>query len=104
MRPVKNTNSGEIQKMFTMTIHGDPKKIAKDGRYTINEYNALIRQICTETRFQEKSFGEYYLDEQEDELGRMIVLATKIDKLNIEGLLKIWTTRSDYEGKINQLK
>ena len=90
--------------MFTMTIYGDPKKIVKDGRYTIDEFNVLLRRICTETHFKEKSSGEYYLDEQEDELGRMIVLATKIDKLNIEGLLKKWTTCSDYEGRVDQLK
>ena len=90
--------------MFTMTLLCDPKKVLKDGRYSVEEFNTLLREICLETRFKEKAPGNYYLEETEDELGRMIVLATKIDKIKGEMLLKKWVTHSDYEGRVNQLK
>ena len=89
--------------MFTMKLESDPKRIMADGRYTVEEFDAMLRQICLETRFKEKAPGEYYLDDEEDELGRMIVLTARFDIKHIEPFLKKWLTHSDYEGRVNQL-
>ena len=88
--------------MFTMK--GDPEKVLKDGRYTVEEFDALLRRICLETRFKEKFPGEYYLEDSEDEIGRMMVLFTKIDKYDtIVPLLSKWMSHSDDDGNENLL-
>ncbi len=90
--------------MFCMIIESDHDKILRDGRFTISEFDSLLRGICLDTKFQEYSPGHYFLDDSLDELGRMLVLEVKFEKLGyIIPNLKKWTTYSEEEGEVNQL-
>lgn len=71
--------------------------------YSSQDNIELIRQICLETNFKESSPCHYYLDNQYDELGRMIVLEAKFQKHNIIPILNEWKTFSDEEGEVNEL-
>ena len=91
--------------MFTMTLKSDPAKIEKDGRFTAEELNALLRRLCLETGFKESAPGKYYLDDCEDELGRMVVLFARMDKNKyVVPLLSEWISCSDDEGSENLLQ
>lgn len=90
--------------MFSMTIESDHNKIKQDGRFSIDEFDTLIRNICLDTNFYENAPGHYYLDEKEDELGSMLVLDAKFDVLGyIVPNLKTWITYSEEEGEVDQL-
>ena len=43
--------------MFTMILKSDPVKIKKDGRFTTEEFDALLRRLCLETGFKERQRG-----------------------------------------------
>jgi hypothetical protein len=90
--------------MFTMTIESNHDKLTRDGIYSVEEFDALLRKICLDTDFKESSPGHYVLDDSADELGRMLVLDVKFDKLGyIVPNLKTWLTESDDEGTVDQL-
>ena len=90
--------------MFSMTLESDHEKIAREGRFSVEEFDSLLRKICLDTNFKESSPGHYYLDESSDELGRMLVLDVKFEKLGyIIPNLKTWLTYSEEEGEVNQL-
>ena len=87
-----------------MTIESDHEKLAKDGKLTPQEFDDLLRILCLDTWFKESSPGHYYLNEEDDELGCMLVLDVKFDKLGfIIPYLKKWVTYSDEEGEVDQL-
>lgn len=91
--------------MFSMTIESDHEKIKQDGRFSVEEFDSLVRNICLDTKFQERSPGHYYLDDSLDELGRMLVLDTKFEKVGyIVPNLKKWITYSEEEGEVDQLE
>lgn len=90
--------------MFKMVIESDHEKLKKDGKLSPQEFDNLLRILCLDTGFKESSSGHYYLDEEEDELGCMLVLDVKFDKLGfIVPYLKTWVTYSDEEGMVDQL-
>lgn len=89
--------------MFTMKIESDHDKIQKEAKYTPEEFDALIRKICVETRFTEIGPGVFTFDDEDAALGRMIVLRAKFDKLGIISNLSKWTTFYDDEGELNEL-
>ena len=90
--------------MFNMLTESDHDKISKDNRFSVEEFDCLLRDICLDTNFKEDSPGHFSLDDSFDELGRMLVLEVKFDKIGfIIPNLKKWITYSDEEGEVNQL-
>ena len=90
--------------MFSMTIESDHDKLTREGLYSTEEFDSLVRKLCLDTDFRESSPGHYVLDESADELGRMLVLDVKFDKIGyIIPNLKTWFTVSDEEGTVDQL-
>ena len=46
--------------MFTITIESDHEKIKRDGLFSTDEFDTLIKNICLDTEFQESSPGHYF--------------------------------------------
>lgn len=89
--------------MFTMIVESDPEKLKKNGM-DVDKFNELLKIICYGTGFIEDSPNHYHLDKNEDEIGAMIVLTAKFDKLGyIIPNLSIWITYSDEDGEVNHL-
>ena len=89
--------------MFKMIIESDPVALKRNG-LDANEFDSFLRDICLDTKFKESSPNHYYLEEDYDELGRMLVLDVKFEKIGyIIPNLKTWLTYSDEEGEVDQL-
>ncbi len=87
-----------------MILESDHEKLEKEGIYTPEQFDALLRQMCLDVNFKEESRDHYILEDSFDELGEMLVLDIIFDKLGfIAPNLKTWITYSDYEGKVDQL-
>ncbi len=91
--------------MFRMLIKPNYEKIKSDKTLSADGFDEVLRDICLSSGFREKTPGEYYLDEGEDEMGRMIVLKAKFDKIGyvVPNLTK-WITYRDDEGETNELE
>lgn len=90
--------------MFRMILESNHEKLEKEGIYTPEQFDALLRQMWLDVNFKEESKDHYILEDSFDELGEMLVLDTIFDKLGfIIPNLKTWITYSDYEGEVDQL-
>lgn len=93
----------EDDTMFTMIIESDPEKLKRNGM-DVDEFNKLLKIICWGTGFVEDSPNHYHLDENEDEIGAMVVLMAKFDKLGyIIPNLSTWITYCEEDGEIDHL-
>ena len=90
--------------MFQMIMESDSISLLKNG-LDEKKFNSTLRAICLDTNFKESSPNHYYLEEEYDELDRMIILKIKFDKLGyiIPNLSK-WITCSDEYGELNRIK
>ena len=87
-----------------MIIESDHEIINKDNRFSVETFDSLLREICLDTNFIEDSPGHYSLEDSFDELGKMLVLEVKFEKIGfIIPYLKKGVTYSDEEGEVNQL-
>lgn len=88
---------------FTMIIESDPEKLKRNGM-DVDEFNELLKIICYGTGFIEDSPNHYHLDENEDEIGAMVVLMAKFDKLGyIVPNLSTWITYDEEDGEVDHL-
>ena len=82
-----------------MIVESDPEKLKKNGM-DVDKFNELLKIICYGTGFIEDSPNHYHLDENEDEIGAMVVLMAKFDKLGyIVPNSSRWTTYCEEDGE-----
>ncbi|MCR5670145.1 MAG: hypothetical protein K6G10_04000 [Butyrivibrio sp.] len=90
--------------MFRMIIESDHEKLMREGKYSPEAFDTLVRDICLDTKFIEESKNIYTFGNENAALGRMIVLKAKFYKLGdiVPNLLK-WTTFWEDEGEVDEL-
>ena len=105
---IKQIEESSDLERFEMIIKSDHEKITKEGKFSVEEFDDLLRWICLDSGFKERVPGRYYYDkygEKDYPIGAMVVLKAKFKKLGyiVPNLLK-WITYDRQEGILDELE